>query len=109
MATGNRLQGGYLGDREEGGRLVPTYILLPDRELHTCIIGAPGQGMSVLLLGIIIGDISRGEAHEFESAKDQISSKWADPSDDCYSRETAAEDRRAAILETMYGNGDGDT
>ena len=30
-------------------------------------------------------------------------SKWADPADESWSRETAAEDRRARILETMYG------
>jgi hypothetical protein len=49
-------------------------------------------------LGVMFGD----EVRESEPATGQFS-KWANPSDESYSRETAAEDRRAAVLETMYG------
>jgi len=50
-------------------------------------------------LAVMIGD----NPYEVEPAKGRFS-KWADPSDESYSRETAAEDRRAAILEAWYGN-----
>ena len=50
-------------------------------------------------LAVMFGE----EVHESEPATGQFS-KWANPSDESYSRETAAEDRRAAILEAMYGN-----
>lgn len=44
--------------------------------------------------------VSGDEAFAVESAKNGFG-KWADPSDESYSRETAAEDRRATVLETM--------
>ena len=78
MPTGNRSQRCYLGTHEEAGRLIPTFIPLSDRDIHTCIIGVSARWKSKLILQIFIGDLLRGEGYAILDPSGNLSDRLLD-------------------------------